>query len=130
MGARWRKRLGDLGSEEDDIEVRSTTKQRAMASAQAFLSGYLGNENNPTETDLNIPEPEDYPHIEKDNELLRFYDNCAKYQDEVKNNKKTYKERETFLKSEHFSNLAERVANKTGVPLSISDISLVWQICR
>ena len=86
MGARWRKRLEDLGSVQDDIEVRSTTKQRAIASAQAFLSGYLEDEDHPRETDRNILESEDYPHIEKDNELLRFYDNCTKYQDEVKKN--------------------------------------------
>ena len=109
MGARWRKRLGDLGSEEDDIEVRSTTKQRAMASAQAFLSGYLGDENNPTETDLNR-----IPLNQKIINILRKTMSCS----------------DSMPTALNITNLAERVANKTGVSLSISDISLVWQICR
>ena len=40
MGGRWRERLGK--AEEDYIEVRVTSKQRAVASAEAFLTGFLG----------------------------------------------------------------------------------------
>ena len=126
MGARWKARLQEL--EKGNIEVRSTTKQRALASAQAFLSGYL--RKNDTEADIINHDVEDFPRISEDNELLRFYDNCPKYQEEVKNGNRTMEERDKFLKSNHFANLIERVFTRTGVPFNISDISLIWQICR
>merc|ERR1719495_1452885 len=71
-----------------------------------------------------------YPNIKKDNKLLRFYDNCPKYQEDVKKNKRTYREMEKFLRSEHFEHLAARVRNKTGANITIPHISLVWQMCR
>ena len=126
MGARWRERLDN--ADKEDIEVRVTTKQRAIASAQSFLTGFLG--TNDTDALDNIEDIDGYPDMKKDNKLLRFYDNCPKYQEDVKKNRSTYREMERFLESEHFKNLAERVKNKTGAPLSIPNISLIWQMCR
>ena len=126
MGARWRERLGIL--EEDDIEVIATTKQRTIASAQAFLTGFLG--NNDTEINVNTKEVDGDKDIRNGNNLLRFYDKYPKYQEEVKKNETTYKEIKEFLMSEHFKYLAKRVRNKTGADLTIPDISLLWQMCR
>ena len=107
------------------LQVRSSTKQRAVASGQSFLSGFLAENMNKTED-----ETTDGPDIEKDNALLRFYDSCTKYKEEVKENKETYRESKKFIKSNAFKELAKRVTNKTGVSLEISDISIVWQLCR
>ena len=126
MGARWRERLGIL--EEDDIEVIATTKQRTIASAQAFLTEFIG--NNDTEINVNTKEVDGDKDIRNGNNLLRFYDKYPKYQEEVKKNETTYKEIKEFLKSEHFRYLAKRVRNKTGANLTIPDISLLWQMCR
>ena len=130
MGSRWRKRLEDLSLDLNDTEVRSTTKQRAVASAEAFLSGYFGDVKNNIENENEVWELKDDPDIEKDNELLRFYDNCPKYEEEVEKNDETYEERDIFLKSKSFKELAQRVANKTGVSIKPSNIDIIWQICR
>ena len=101
----------------DDVEVRSSTKQRARASAQAFIEGFFGEKANNTS-------------LTTDNDLLRFYDNCSKYVENVKYGNHTYDQRDEFFKSQQFETVVARVQKKTGLPIPLPKISLIWQICR
>ena len=87
LGRRFGARLTDLGVdinlENNRTRVSSSSKQRARASAESFLDGVGGipwptNRYNATEEEVFR-----YPDIITDDHLLRYYDYCPKYQDEV-----------------------------------------------
>ena len=87
LGQRFGDRLTDLGFdinlEDNRTRVSSSSKQRARASAESFLDGLKGlpwpsNGHNITEEEVFR-----YPDIITDDHLLRYYDYCPKYQDEV-----------------------------------------------
>ena len=87
LGGRFRDQLSNLGLdinlEDNRTRVSSSSKQRARASAESFLDGVQGipwpsNGHNTTEEEVFR-----YPGIITDDHLLRYYDFCPKYQDEV-----------------------------------------------
>ena len=87
LGRRFADRLSELGFdinlEDNRTRVSSSSKQRARASAESFLDGVQGipwpsNRYNATEEEVFR-----YPEIITDDHLLRYYDYCPKYQDEV-----------------------------------------------
>ena len=82
--------------------MSSSSKQRARASAEAFLQGFYNStmeEQVEVEMDeqveveeeqvemkldeLEVEVEEDQVVVEEDDQLLRFYDRCPKYQEEV-----------------------------------------------
>merc|ERR1719450_1241111 len=72
MGARWRNRL-DLVNDMTRTEVRSSFKSRCIDSGASFVAGLFMDQ-------LSLP------MIQLDNHLLRFYDECDKFQVEVNDN--------------------------------------------
>ena len=88
LGRRFRDRLSDVGFHinlnDNQTRVSSSNKQRARASAESFLDGLQGipwssNGQNNSALDYQFR----YPDIVTDNHLLRYYDFCPKYQNEV-----------------------------------------------
>ena len=96
-------------------QVCSSRKSRCIESGEAFLAGIF-------ETD--------FPKILEDNRLLRFYENCQKFDDEVAENDETYIESNNFKSSEFFQALITRVNFKTEITLDLSQVSLMWDMCR
>jgi len=115
MGDRWAKRLPDLLQDSTRTLVRSSTKSRCIESSKAFTYGAFGNS---------------FPDIQEDNHLLRFYSDCPKFQTEVDDNEETYAERDKFIASQVFQEMVERVNSKAGIPLTVSRIILIWDMCR
>ena len=88
LGRRFKDRLSDVGFHinlnDNRTRVSSSNKQRARASAESFLDGLQGipwssNGQNISGEDYQFR----YPDIDIDNHLLRYYDFCPKYQNEV-----------------------------------------------
>jgi len=132
LGRRFGARLTDLGVdinlENNRTRVSSSSKQRARASAESFLDGVGGipwptNRYNATEEEVFR-----YPDIITDDHLLRYYDYCPKYQDEVKGSYKV--EVEEFEMSKAFSKMMERVNSRVGLQLDKEEARLMWNICR
>ena len=115
MGQRWGQRLGDLVLDKGKTEVRSSSKSRCVESGEAFLQGLF-------ESDL--------PHIIEDNRFLRFYDYCLKFINEVDDNNETFVESIKFTAGEVFQEMVTRVNSKTGLPLDIPEIRLMYDMCR
>lgn len=115
MGHRWSKRLPGLLLDQSKTEVRSSSKSRCIESGEAFLAGIF-------ETD--------FPEVVEDNRLLRFYDYCQKFDDEVEENEETFVESNRFKSSEFFEAMITRVNVKTGMASDLSQVSLMWDMCR
>ena len=115
MGERWATRLPDLLMDYERTEVRSSTKSRCIESSKAFTTGIFGSY---------------FPDIIEDNHLMRFYSDCQKFQSEVDDNEETFAEREKFLASPTFQELVAGVNKKTGIILDVSQVLLIWDMCR
>ena len=70
------------------------------------------------------------PEISIDNHLLRFYEDCTKFQVEVAENPDTYEEMRKLEASEAWAAMETNVKLKTGVEMSSELVILVWAICR
>ena len=137
--------------------MSSSSKQRARASAEAFLQGFYNStmeEQVEVEMDeqveveeeqvevkldeLEVEVEEDQVVVEEDDQLLRFYDRCPKYQEEVSvvhpqlpQVKGSYKAAVAELeRSPAFLEMVARVGRRAGVELTLEEITLVWNICR
>ena len=115
MGKRWKNRLPELLTDRNYIEVRSSSKPRSIVSGEEFLTGILGH---------------DIPPISEDNQLLRFYDYCPKFEVEVEENEETFKQQILFKSSAYFLELISEVEQKTGLTLEPSQVDLMWNMCR
>jgi hypothetical protein len=118
LGQRWGRRLAS-GAAGNSTVVRSSRKQRCQDSARAFLEG-LFNATMDGEGEL--------PEVLTDDHLLRFYDDCPKYQNTAKNRYKP--EVEKFESSATFMNMVARVGTRTGVPVQSEEVEVMWNICR
>ena len=87
LGKRFGDRLTDMGFrinlEDNRTSVSSSSKQRARASAESFLDGFQGIPSNSNGHNIIEEGVLRYPDIITDDHLLRYYDYCPKYQDEV-----------------------------------------------
>eukprot|EP00092_Neocalanus_flemingeri_P034573 GFUD01037600.1.p1 GENE.GFUD01037600.1~~GFUD01037600.1.p1 ORF type:complete len:454 (-),score=120.39 GFUD01037600.1:57-1418(-) len=115
MGQRWGRRLGGLTLDRDRTEVRSSSKSRCLESANAFLEGIFES---------------DTPDIVENNKLLRFYNYCPKFITEVDENSETFVEMNKFRAGEFFQEMVTRVSIRTGLPMDVPQISLMWDMCR
>ena len=98
------------------MEARSSYKQRTIASGTSFLQGLL--------------ETDSIPEIAIDNHLLRYYEECTKFQVEVADNPDTYEESRKLEASDAWAEMMANVVLKTGVEMDSELIKLVWNICR
>ena len=65
-----------------------------------------------------------------DDALLRFYEQCPRYQEEVDDNPATTAESDAFAALPVFTEMVERVGERAGVRLSTEQAELIWDICR
>jgi len=132
LGKRFGDRLTDMGFrinlEDNRTSVSSSSKQRARASAESFLDGFQGIPSNSNGHNITEEGVLRYPDIITDDHLLRYYDYCPKYQDEVKGSYKV--EVEKFETSKAFSKMIERVNGRVGLQLDNEEARLMWNICR
>ena len=115
MGSRWRSRLGF--TEDLEIHVRASERQRAIDSGESFLDGFLH-------------DGETRPDIQIDNHLLRFYDDCPKWITQVDENEDTFAEKREFEASDVYLAMVDRVATVAGVEVDARLVELAWDMCR
>merc|ERR1719369_694819 len=115
MGQRWATRLPGLLTDEDRTEVRSSTKSRCIESSKSFTTGIFGNY---------------FEEIIEDNHLLRYYNDCQMFQDEVEENEETFVESNNFIASPYFQEMVGQVNTRSGVPLDVAQVILIWEMCR
>ena len=97
--------------------MRSSLKSRCIQSGVSFLEGLF-----PGHTSL--------PLIQLDNHLLRFYDECDKWQVEVADNFATQAEARALEEQEAWREMEGRVTSMAGVEMTSDLVRLVWDICR
>lgn len=119
MGSRWRKRLDAVLEDSEKVLVRATNKQRTRESGRFFLKGVFGR-------DVEVPPS---PDIE-DDLLLKFYDNCDKYKEEVAHNNATIAEVYKREESTDYLAMIDEVSIRGGVGFTAGDVDLLWNICR
>ncbi|PSN34766.1 Multiple inositol polyphosphate phosphatase 1 [Blattella germanica] len=106
----------------DDLFLfRSTDTQRTKASAKAFSDGLFG-----SGTYVNIPEP--YPN----DTLIKGYDICRKWKDEIDNNNQTYEEKRLYEMGTEMNRLLQNVSSRLGFSYSLTYRQLddMYDICR
>ena len=100
-------------------EVNSTYKNRTYQTAQAFLTGLFGADSNSQFEITRNPESDP---------VLRFFDECHKYNSVCLEAKKKAEELEY---DSRFSDLVHNLNSRLGdkVNFSFSDINALWRIC-
>ena len=70
------------------------------------------------------------PLLQLDNHLLRFYDECDKFQVEVNDNEETYAEARALETTQAWQEMESRVGGKAGVEMAGDLVRLAWDMCR
>lgn len=110
FGKRIAKKLLNLFSEEDPVNFRiiTSSKERTKQSASAFYEGFIGvvgqEEDNEDEFDSEI-----------NDDIMRFFDLCARYVYEVKDNTTAMKEFYNFMNSDAIVKIKEKITEKLEV---------------
>ncbi|CAK1554515.1 unnamed protein product [Leptosia nina] len=106
----------------DSFYFRSTVKQRTVTSSMAFVHGL----SEGTNLNLTLDKPRE------SDDVLRPYDNCDRYQTEVKNGPLLEEQLEAFYKTPEFLEVQEDVQRRLGIPtqLSADDIYNLYELCR
>jgi len=121
-------------------EMQSTHVSRAGRSGTSFAYGLLQNRgplgtSDPTGSSSGGFEPFFiYSNSPSDDVTLRFYDNCPRYLDEVKNNRTATVEAKLFQKTliPFASDLSKKVFGSTpppGVEIDVSTMLVMWKMC-
>ena len=97
--------------------MRSSFKSRCIDSGASFVAGLFMDQ-------LSLP------MIQLDNHLLRFYDECDKFQVEVNDNEETYAEAKALETGSAWQEMEGRVRTLAGVEMSSPLVRLVWDMCR
>ena len=99
------------------VQVRSSWKPRCKDSANSFLDSFL------SESDAR-------PTIAINNHLLRFFDECPKFINEVEENEETFAEKRELEASDEYSEMVARVGTRAGVEMTSAQVQLTWNMCR
>merc|ERR1712200_179796 len=62
--------------------------------------------------------------------LMRFYDYCAKYIEEVREGDKAFVQTFKFVQSQIWLDMLTRVGRRAGIELDNKKANLIWDICR
>ncbi|XP_023339715.1 multiple inositol polyphosphate phosphatase 1 [Eurytemora carolleeae] len=115
MGQRWEKRFDNFNFfHPNKTEVYTSYKQRCIESGKEFMKGLFSAE---------------LPLVE-DNHLLRFYDYCSLYINEVGESETPCQEVLKFETMPVFKEVGDRTEKQTGVQFSKSELDILWDICR
>jgi len=135
MGERWAKRLSSFSFTPMSMKTSASTYQRTIDSAKAFMTGmFLEEKTEDGEIrERTLSERKrlaEIPPVMQDNHLVRFYDFCDRFQEEVDNNPETYAEEALLEETEYWLEMKEDVEATTGVELEFDDVILIWNMCR
>ncbi|CAH0398511.1 unnamed protein product [Chilo suppressalis] len=123
IGRRIKERYPHLlkGSQ-DDFYFRTTNEQRTVTSSMAFVHGLTENSNLSLVVDG--PWPRD--------DVIRPYENCDRYQKEVKYSQESSDQLDAYYKSPEYVAVQNNVQNRLGIPtqLSADDIYTFYDLCR
>uniref|UniRef100_A0A2C9KPH9 Multiple inositol polyphosphate phosphatase 1 n=1 Tax=Biomphalaria glabrata TaxID=6526 RepID=A0A2C9KPH9_BIOGL len=110
LGQRIAQKLSTLFKDEDlsDFRFIISSQQRTNQSASAFYEGFIN-------VILSEEDVEDEIDSEVSDDLLRFFNLCAKYVYSVEKNKTAHKEYYDFLSSEHVVKIKNKVHQKLGI---------------
>jgi len=114
LGSRWRERMADLEISAEKTRAKSSPSARCIDSAANHLEG-MGLEG---------------VEIEVDAVLMRFYDYCAKYIEEVREGDKAFVQTFKFVQSQIWLDMLTRVGRRAGIELDNKKANLIWDICR
>ncbi|XP_050675841.1 multiple inositol polyphosphate phosphatase 1-like [Leptidea sinapis] len=111
-----------LAGTEEHFYFRPTYKQRTVASAMAFVHGLTEGTN----LNLTADEP-----LERD-DMLRPYDNCDRYQEDVKGGQPLADELEAFWRTEEYVAMQQGVQKRLGIPtqLTAAEVYTLHELCR
>lgn len=111
-----------LEGSEDDFYFRTTNEQRTITSAKAFVHGLTEN------TNLNLSADGPWPR----DDVIRAYENCDRYQQEVKDGQELEDQVNAYYRTSEFVNVQNNVQNRLGIatPLSPDYIYSFYEICR
>lgn len=111
LGKRYGMRFSDLLHNSGECAFKSmcTEKQRTMDSGLAFHQGLFDGlaEKGKAALDADL-----CYHPSVNSSLLRFFDECEKYQVEVENNDETMREFNEFKKSPHMNKMVRKVSHR------------------
>ncbi|KAK0048451.1 multiple inositol polyphosphate phosphatase 1 [Biomphalaria pfeifferi] len=127
LGQRIAQKLSTLFKDEDlsDFRFIISSQQRTNQSASAFYEGFIN-------VILSEEDVEDEIDSEVSDDLLRFFNLCAKYVYSVEKNKTAHKEYYDFLSSEHVVKIKNKVHQKLGINddlLTTADVRLIYLVC-
>ncbi|CAF4907770.1 unnamed protein product [Pieris macdunnoughi] len=122
LGSRIRQKYPQLLESQFDVYVRPTYKQRTVTSAMAFVQAF----NEGKELNLTADEPREQ------DDVLRPYDNCPQYKDEVKNGQLLSDQLEAFFKTTEYLQVQKSVTERLGLSqtLSVEEIFTLYELCR
>ncbi|CAG5038274.1 unnamed protein product [Parnassius apollo] len=123
IGKRLRKKYPHLLQGSDDkYYFRSTNEQRTVVSGRAFVHGLADG------TDLNLTV--DGPWERDD--IIRPYENCDRYQVEVKGDQKLEDELHAYFRTDEFQMVKNNIQKRLGIhtQLSPEDVYSLYEICR
>ncbi|XP_045517430.1 multiple inositol polyphosphate phosphatase 1-like [Pieris brassicae] len=122
LGSRIRQKYPQLLESQLGVYVRPTYKQRTVTSAMAFLQAF--NEGN----ELNLTADE----FRQQDDVLRPYDNCPLYKDEVKNGQLLNDQLEAFFKTTEYLQVQKSATDRLGLSqtLSVEEIFTLYELCR
>ncbi|KPI99348.1 Multiple inositol polyphosphate phosphatase 1 [Papilio xuthus] len=111
-----------LRGSDDDYYFRVTNEQRTVTSGMAFVHGLAEG------TNLNLTVDGPY---ERD-DLIRPYENCDRYQQEVKGGPQVEAELEAYFESAEYKDVQNNVQERLGIQtlLSAEDVYSIYEICR
>ncbi|XP_013194464.1 multiple inositol polyphosphate phosphatase 1 [Amyelois transitella] len=111
-----------LQGSEDTFYLRTTNEQRTVTSSMAFVHGLT--------EDSNLTLTVDGP-FERD-DLIRPYENCDKYQQDVKTSQELQDQIDAYLSTNEYLAVQNRVQARLGITtqLSAEDIYSIYEICR
>ena len=102
------------------LEVRSSNKSRSINSGASFLEGFLNLGEDPVSA----------PQLRLDNHLLRFYDECPRWSQEVDEAEATLAEARELRAGAAWAGMVAGVEARAGLGVGAELASLAWDMCR
>ena len=123
MGQRYGQRFPKLLGEYEDskFRMRATYKLRAQQSGESFING-LWSEDVASEAKIEV--------LDGGDPLIKFYDFCTAWEEQVDNNDSAKIEVQYFKESETMKSVQLSLSSLLGVNITMDDMELMHDMCR
>merc|ERR1712012_1027991 len=123
MGQRYGQRFPKLLGEYEDskFRMRATYKLRAQQSGEFFING-LWSEDVASEAKIEV--------LDGGDPLIKFYDFCTAWEEQVDNNDSAKIEVQYFKESETMKSVKLSLSSLLGVNITMDDMELMHDMCR